>query len=87
MSSKKPVPIFREVISVQKEERQAWDPRFDERSGKLNEDLFKKSYGFVDEMKKKEKHLVEKEVRKTRNPERKVQLQRLVQQMVCLTNA
>ncbi|KAA6367562.1 MAG: hypothetical protein EZS28_036911 [Streblomastix strix] len=30
------------------------DPRFDPLCGKLNEDLFNKSYGFIDELKKKE---------------------------------
>ena len=31
------------------------DPRFDDRSGHLNPDLFRKSYAFVEDQKEKEK--------------------------------
>ena len=85
MSSKKPVSRFREVVPVEKPKEEKHDPRFDERAGTLNNDLFKKSFGFIEEMKKNEKHLVLKQARKTRDPEKKAKLQRLLQQMVwCL---
>lgn len=58
------------------------DPRFDERAGSFNESLFKKSYAFLDNVKKSEKRVVQKEARRARNPEKRAQLQTLVQQMV-----
>ena len=83
MSSKKPVSRFREVIPANKRQReQSRDPRFDEKAGSFNEDLFKKSYSFLEEMRSEEKQLVEREARRTRNPERKTQLHHLLQQMV-----
>lgn len=82
VSSKKPVPRFREVVPIPKQKAESSDPRFDERAGKFNDDLFKKSFGFIEEMKSNEKKLVVKESRKTRDPERKKQLQKLLQQMV-----
>jgi len=58
------------------------DPRFDERTGSFNEGLFKKSYAFLDEMKRSEKQLVQREAKKARNPEKRAKLQTLIQQMV-----
>ena len=80
MSSKRPVPRFREVIAIKKHKIR--DPRFDEKSGTLNTDLFEKSYAFLKEVKEGEKRLVQKAARKTRNTERREELQRLLQQMV-----
>lgn len=62
------------------------DPRFEESAGQLNPDLFKKSYAFVDELKKKEKYLLEREVHKTRSAGKKARLQKLLLQMVQLQN-
>jgi ribosomal RNA-processing protein 36 len=83
MSSKRPVSRFREVVPVAKDSRrEIRDPRFEETAGQLNSDLFKKSYAFVDELKKKEKQLMEREVHKTRSAGKKAQLQKLLLQMV-----
>ena len=85
MSSKRPVSRFREVVAVTKDKRrEIRDPRFEEGAGQLNQDLFKKSYAFVDDMKKKEKLLIQKEVKKTKNTEKKAQLQSLLVRMVRL---
>ena len=85
MSSKRPVSRFREVVPVAKDrQREIRDPRFEETAGQLNSDLFKKSYAFVDELKKKEKQLIEREVHKTRSAGKKAQLQKLLLQMVPL---
>lgn len=76
---------FREVIPVAKDkQRVIRDPRFEATAGHLNPDLFKKSYTFVDELKKKEKQLVEREVHKTKSVGKKAQLQKLLLQMVLL---
>lgn len=84
LSSKKPVSRFREVVPAPK--KSISDPRFDEKCGLYNEDLFQKSYSFISEMKKKEKLQVQKELRKTKKAERKKELETLLQKMVCLMN-
>ena len=85
MSSKRPVSRFREVVPVVKDKlSETRDPRFEETAGKLNSDLFKKSYAFVDELKKKEKQLIKREVHKTKSAGKKAKLQKLLLQMVLL---
>ncbi len=69
-------------MPVTKQSEQKCDPRFDERAGNLNEDLFKKSFGFIEEMRQTEKKALLKESKKTRSKERKENLQRLLQHMV-----
>ena len=58
------------------------DPRFGEQSGTFHADSFKKAYQFLDGVKEKERKMAIREVRKTKNPERKSQLHRLLQKMV-----
>ena len=72
------------MVPVVKEgKKEIRDPRFDETAGQLNQDLFKKSYAFMDDIKKREKQLVEREARKTRSAGKKAKLQQLLVQMVC----
>jgi len=52
LSSKTEVSRFRYVVPVK--ERKVRDPRFDDLSGKLDEHVFEKRFGFIDEMRKKE---------------------------------
>mmetsp|Transcript_18922 Transcript_18922/g.45335 ORF Transcript_18922/g.45335 Transcript_18922/m.45335 type:complete len:168 (-) Transcript_18922:105-608(-) len=52
MSSKIPVSRHREVVQGPKRERR--DPRFERFAGKLNEDLFRKSYAFVSQERQQE---------------------------------
>lgn len=49
MTSKKPVGRFRQVVDVRN--KRPHDPRFDPLCGKLNQDLFAKSYSFLDSYK------------------------------------
>lgn len=70
------------MVPIDKVKEQQYDPRFDERAGKLNNDMFKKSFSFIEEIKKNEKCLIVKETQKTHDPEKKKDLQRLLQQMV-----
>jgi len=72
--------MFREVVPVPK--KTLCDPRFDERAGSFNEDLFKKSYTFIGDMKKSEKLQVQKELKKTKKAEKKKKLEVLLQKMV-----
>lgn len=83
MSSKKPVTQFREVVELKKKE-QRLDPRFDEQTGTLNKEMFKKAYGFLDDIQQREKQVLQKTAKKTRNPNTKERAQRLLQRMVGL---
>lgn len=79
LSSKKPVPRLRQVIPVKK--RMARDPRFDELSGSFNQEMFDKAYSFLDDVKANEKKQLQKEMQKTKHPERKHQLESLLKRM------
>ncbi|XP_046557875.1 ribosomal RNA processing protein 36 homolog [Haliotis rubra] len=78
-SSKKPVSIYREVISVKKKVTR--DPRFDDLSGKYNEAIFKSSYAFLDDVKQREKEKLAKQLKKTKNDQKKKELQYLINRM------
>ncbi|KAJ7374405.1 rRNA biogenesis protein rrp36 [Desmophyllum pertusum] len=75
MSSKKPVSRLRHVIPL------ARDPRFDELSGTFNQEKFDKAYSFLGEIKANEKKQLQKELQKTKQPERKQQLDSLLKRM------
>lgn len=49
ISSRRQVTRFKSVVEVKK--KRLVDPRFDSMSGRLNEDLFAKSYAFLDDYK------------------------------------
>ena len=84
MSAKHPVPRYREVANLSKScgREQGHDPRFDARSGTLNQDLFVKSYAFVRELCEREKKVIDGEARQTSNPVRKKKLRQLLVAMV-----
>lgn len=52
MSSKKPVSAYRNVFQVKKQER--IDPRFSAAIGEYKPEIFRKQYGFVNDMRKNE---------------------------------
>jgi len=79
ISSKKPVSRYREVIEVKK--KKSRDPRFDNLSGKYNEDLFKKSYKFLSEMEDNEMNMIQEKIKKTKNPLEKEKLTRVYQSL------
>merc|ERR1712168_1128940 len=79
MSSKKQRGKPRNV--VEQVRRRHRDPRFDNLSGKFNDDLFQKSYSFVDDMKKDELKVVKKQFKKARNKEEKSSLHKLLQRI------
>lgn len=55
LTSKKPVSIFRNVFQVSKKEY--IDPRFNPAIGEYKPEVFRKSYGFVNEMRLNEKQV------------------------------
>lgn len=51
------------------------DPRFEESSGRFNEDAFRKSYGFIDEYRSSEISSLKKTLKKTKDDGKRTQLQ------------
>eukprot|EP00189_Rhodosorus_marinus_P014204 CAMPEP_0184746772 /NCGR_PEP_ID=MMETSP0315-20130426/9293_1 /TAXON_ID=101924 /ORGANISM="Rhodosorus marinus, Strain UTEX LB 2760" /LENGTH=223 /DNA_ID=CAMNT_0027219497 /DNA_START=193 /DNA_END=864 /DNA_ORIENTATION=+ len=49
-------------------ERKSIDPRFEAHCGNFNQGLYEKAYGFVDELKEKEKMTLEEEIAKQKDP-------------------
>ncbi|XP_075269374.1 ribosomal RNA processing protein 36 homolog [Opisthocomus hoazin] len=76
MSAKKRVPFLRQVISVKKKVNR--DPRFDDLSGEYKPEIFMKTYSFLDSIKKREKEMVQKQLKKCRNVEQKEKLKQLL---------
>ncbi|KAJ1799371.1 rRNA biogenesis protein rrp36, partial [Coemansia sp. RSA 2399] len=62
MSSKWPVGRFRQVVDLPKATIR--DPRFDSLSGNFNEDLYEKTYAFLDDQQKDEMDILEKQAQK-----------------------
>ncbi|XP_041352351.1 ribosomal RNA processing protein 36 homolog [Gigantopelta aegis] len=79
LSSKKRTPFLRNVIPVKK--KIIRDPRFDDLSGEFNEHLFKQSYGFIDDIKAKEKQKLEKLLRKEKDSKKKENIKFLLNRM------
>ncbi|KAM4772438.1 ribosomal RNA processing protein 36 homolog [Rhinophrynus dorsalis] len=79
LSSKRPVPFLRKVVQARKEMRR--DPRFDDLSGEYKPEVFEKTYRFINDVKKKEKELVQKKLRKVRDPQMKEKLEQLLKRM------
>ncbi|KAG8187274.1 hypothetical protein JTE90_019163 [Oedothorax gibbosus] len=61
ISSKRPVPVFREVFQVKKQHHR--DPRFDDLSGTFDEESFEEDYSFIKDIKKREKQELLKELK------------------------
>jgi ribosomal RNA-processing protein 36 len=80
MSSKRAVGRFREVVETPTEKRR--DPRFDQMSGKLNQDLYEKSYEFLDKYKQDEEQMLKAQILKEKDPEEKERLQHTLTRMV-----
>ncbi|XP_074845350.1 ribosomal RNA processing protein 36 homolog [Carettochelys insculpta] len=79
ISAKKRVPFLRQVVSVKKTVLR--DPRFDDLSGEYNPDVFEKTYSFLGTLKKREKEIVQKQLKKTKNVEEQEKLQQLLKRM------
>jgi ribosomal RNA-processing protein 36 len=74
-SSKRRPPRFIDFGTIPRNsQRKFRDPRFDSLSGKFNEDLFHKSYSFVEEYKQEELKEINEQLRKEQDPEEKERL-------------
>ncbi|KAJ2158692.1 rRNA biogenesis protein rrp36 [Coemansia sp. RSA 552] len=76
MSSKRAVGRFRQVVDMPAAKTR--DPRFDSLSGHFNEDLFEKSYGFLDEQRRQEMGDLRRRAKELRdsNPNQAQRIQR-----------
>ncbi|XP_013782137.1 ribosomal RNA processing protein 36 homolog [Limulus polyphemus] len=79
VSSKAPVPLFREVFQVKKKVYR--DPRFDDLSGTYHEDIFKTTYSFLSDIKTKEKEELQEMLNEEEDPEKRKQIKFLLKRM------
>ncbi|XP_040001115.1 ribosomal RNA processing protein 36 homolog [Xiphias gladius] len=80
ISAKKPAPFLRQVVPVRKPMLR--DPRFDDLSGEYKPEIFEKTYKFINDIKQKEKEVVQKQLKRTKKSnQRKEKLQFLLKRM------
>uniref|UniRef100_A0A6J0TZS8 rRNA biogenesis protein RRP36 n=1 Tax=Pogona vitticeps TaxID=103695 RepID=A0A6J0TZS8_9SAUR len=79
ISAKMPVSFLRQVVPVKKKVPR--DPRFDDLSGEYKPEVFEKTYGFLNDIRKKEKEIVQKQLKKSRNTDQKNKLEQLLKRM------
>ncbi|GFN94505.1 ribosomal RNA processing protein 36 [Plakobranchus ocellatus] len=77
LSARRPVPRNTPVAKTKINR----DPRFDDLSGEYNEKIFKSSYGFLSDVKLKEKQKLKKVITKTKSKDKKVHLKQLYNRM------
>ncbi|KAG2192676.1 hypothetical protein INT46_006827 [Mucor plumbeus] len=80
VSSKRAVGRHRDVVQLQAEKRR--DPRFDKLSGQLNQDLFEKSYNFLNDYKKSEIDMLKESIKKEQDEEKQEHMKGLLLKMV-----
>ncbi|XP_073700569.1 ribosomal RNA processing protein 36 homolog [Garra rufa] len=79
ISSKRPVPFLRKVVPVKK--RISRDPRFDDLSGEYKPEVFFKTYKFINDIKEREKTIVEKNFKKAKTQTKKEEMKGLLKRM------
>ncbi|XP_061627060.1 ribosomal RNA processing protein 36 homolog isoform X1 [Phyllopteryx taeniolatus] len=79
VSAKKPAPFLRQVVAVKKATLR--DPRFDDLSGEYKADIFDKTYKFIHNIRERETQELQKQLKKTKNSDRKEKLSFLLKKM------
>ncbi|KAG7236804.1 hypothetical protein INR49_000229 [Caranx melampygus] len=80
ISAKRPAPFLRQVVPVRKPTSR--DPRFDDLSGEYKPEIFEKTYKFINDIKQKEKEIVQKKLKRMKKDgQRKEKLQFLLKRM------
>uniref|UniRef100_A0A4W6DX39 rRNA biogenesis protein RRP36 n=1 Tax=Lates calcarifer TaxID=8187 RepID=A0A4W6DX39_LATCA len=86
ISAKKPAPFLRQVVPIKKPTLR--DPRFDDLSGEYKPEIFDKTYKFINDIKQREKEVIQKQLKRTKKSnQRKEKLQFLLKRMVSLYTA
>ncbi|KAJ3262552.1 rRNA biogenesis protein rrp36 [Boothiomyces macroporosus] len=86
ITSKKPVSRKRTIVEVPAAPKYR-DPRFEPLAGKLNEGLFKRSYGFIREYQESELELLKNDIQKEKDSERKEELKKTLSRLTSKINA
>ncbi|GAA6236455.1 ribosomal RNA processing protein 36 homolog, partial [Lates japonicus] len=80
ISAKKPAPFLRQVVPIKKPTLR--DPRFDDLSGEYKPEIFDKTYKFINDIKQREKEIIQKQLKRTKKSnQRKEKLQFLLKRM------
>ncbi|XP_034381600.1 ribosomal RNA processing protein 36 homolog [Cyclopterus lumpus] len=80
ISAKRRAPFLRHVVSVKKPTSR--DPRFDDLSGEYKPEIFEKTYNFINDIKQREREIVQKKLKKTKtNTPHKEELKFLLKKM------
>ncbi|CAF4798416.1 unnamed protein product [Pieris macdunnoughi] len=79
VSSKRPVKMHLDIGSVKKIE--ARDPRFDPLCGTFDKKQFSQDYGFLSDMQVSDMKAIKAELKLTTDPEKQIQLKRLLQRL------
>ncbi|XP_040891378.1 ribosomal RNA processing protein 36 homolog [Toxotes jaculatrix] len=80
ISAKKPAPFLRQVVPIRKPTLR--DPRFDDLSGEYEPEIFQKTYRFINDIKQREREVVQKQLKRTKKShQRKEKLQFLLKRM------
>ncbi|KAJ3112706.1 rRNA biogenesis protein rrp36 [Phlyctochytrium bullatum] len=74
--------VSRKRVVVETQQLKTRDPRFDSLSGSFNQGLFEKSYGFLDDYRKKEIAMISERLKKEKDPEERSALKQLHQAMI-----
>ncbi|XP_005106823.2 ribosomal RNA processing protein 36 homolog [Aplysia californica] len=77
VSARRAVP---QKVSAPKEKTKR-DPRFDDLSGEYNEKIFKNTYGFIADVKSKEKLKLKRIIKKTKDKDKKSEMKQLLNRM------
>lgn len=72
-------PVQRKIAAVK--EKTTRDPRFDDLSGEYNEQIFKETYGFLTDVKSKEKMKLKKMIKTTKDEDTKTKMKALLNRM------
>ncbi|XP_031157041.1 ribosomal RNA processing protein 36 homolog [Sander lucioperca] len=80
ISAKRPAPFLRQVVSVKKPTLR--DPRFDDLSGEYKPEIFESTYKFINDIRGREKEIVQKQLKRTKKDNKKKEkLQFLLKRM------
>ncbi|XP_045079632.1 ribosomal RNA processing protein 36 homolog [Coregonus clupeaformis] len=78
--AKRPAPFLRQVVPVKKTVSR--DPRFDDLSGEYKPEIFEKTYRFINDIKQRERDVVQKKLKKPlMSNQKKEKLQFLLKRM------
>uniref|UniRef100_A0A3P9L6U6 rRNA biogenesis protein RRP36 n=1 Tax=Oryzias latipes TaxID=8090 RepID=A0A3P9L6U6_ORYLA len=79
VSAKKPAPFLRQIVPIKKPVVR--DPRFDDLSGEYKPEIYEQTYKFINDIKHREKEIIQKKLKKTKKNNQKEKLQFLLKRL------